>query len=372
VSAASGPAPYRSALIGCGSVGSYFMDELIGHTGRQVLPVGHAEVLRDHPRSDLVAGSDPDRHRVEAFGKRWGVKATYVDHIEMLEREHPDIVSIASPPDLHPQHVIDCAERGVSAILCEKPMAPTLREADAMIDACRRAGVRLAVNHTLRGDPYYLQTRRLIQEGALGDILSVTMSWSGRLFLSGTHYFDLVNFILDDQPTDWLVGHVEEPDARQPAVATQRGIDLGGSAYVVYANGVRAFFNGRDGTSWRRLDVIGRDGAIFIDGQDAQLWRVDPASKFRDLVRHPFPQMMRYTAPMILLLDDLMAAIETGAEPISSGRTARQAVAQVLAVHASSNHDNSKVRFPYEDMQARVPYRWYAPEGTVAYDAARP
>jgi predicted dehydrogenase len=360
---------YRAALIGCGSVGSFFMDELRGHTGRQILPVGHAETLRGHPRTTLVAGADPDPDRLAAFGRRWEVQATYQDHIAMLEHERPDIVSIASPPDLHPQQVIDCAERGVAAIFCEKPMAPTLREADAMLDACNRHGVRLSINHTLRGDPYYHQARGLIADGVIGQVLSVTMSWAGRLFLTGTHHFDLVNYLLGDEPTAWLVGHIEQPDHRQPAVATQRGIDFGGTAYLVYRNGVRAFFNGRDGTSWRRLDVIGREGAIWIDGQDAQLYRVDPGSRFRDLLRHPYPQMMRYTAPMTYLLDDLIASIETGIEPISSGHTARNAVAQVIATHVSSADDNRKVVFPLEDLDARAPYRWFGDAGTAAYDA---
>jgi predicted dehydrogenase len=359
----------RAALIGCGSVGSYFMDELAGHSGRQALPIGHAEVLRTHPRTDLVAGADPDPDRLAAFGGRWEVDELYLDHREMLERVRPEFVSIASPPDLHPGHVLDCVDAGVRIILCEKPVAPTLREADAMIDACDRAGVVLGVNHTLRGDPYYLQARRLITEGAIGDVLTISTSWAGRLFLTGTHHFDLVNFLLGDGPTDWLVGHAERPEDRHGAVATQRGIDLGGTSYVVFGNGSRAFLNGRDGTAWRRTEVIGRDGAIVIDNQDAQLWRVDPSSRFRDPLRHPFPQLMHHTSAMLRFVDDLIAAQASAATPLSSGRTARHALAQVLATHASSMDDNRKVIFPFDDLDARAPYRWFTGDAAAAYDA---
>ena len=162
---------YRAALIGCGSMGSYYMDELEGQKSRQILPIGHAEILKTHPRTELVAGADADTVRLADFSRRWEAERTYTDHVEMLERERPDIVCIASPPPLHPRHVIDCAERGVKGIFCEKPIAPTLREADAMLSACEKHGTRLSINHTLRGDPYHIQARSLIQAGEIGDLL---------------------------------------------------------------------------------------------------------------------------------------------------------------------------------------------------------
>ena len=210
------------------------------------------------------------------------------------------------------------------------------------------------INHTLRGDPYYHQARRLIAEGMIGQVLSVTMSWAGRLFLTGTHHFDLVNYLLGDEPTAWLVGHIEQPDHRQPAVATPTRHRLRRDRLSGLSQRGLSVLQRRDGTSWRRLDVIGREGAIWIDGQDAQLYRVDPKSRFRDLLRHPYPQMMRYTAPMTYLLDDLMASIETGIEPLSSGHTARNAVAQVIATHISSADGNRKVDFPVKDLDARA------------------
>jgi UDP-N-acetyl-2-amino-2-deoxyglucuronate dehydrogenase len=176
---------YRAALIGCGSMGSYYMDELVGLKSRTILPVGHAEVLKTGRRTELVAGADPDAQRREEFGRRWGVAPIYADHVELLERERPEIVSIASPPDLHARHVIDCAHAGVKGIFCEKPLAPTLKEADELLAACSAHGVKLAVNHTRRGDPWVRRARELIAAGELGDVLTVTMTWAGRLFLTG-------------------------------------------------------------------------------------------------------------------------------------------------------------------------------------------
>ncbi len=360
---------YRAALIGCGSMGSFYMDELVGHTGRTILPVGHAEVLKTNPRTELIAGADPDKNRLEDFSRRWSVDRLYTDHREMLERERPEIVSIASPPPFHPQHVIDCAERGVKGIFGEKPLAPTLREADAMLRACEANGVKLCINHTLRGDPFHHQAYRLIQAGAIGDILTITISWAGRLFLTGTHRFDLVNYFVGENPTAWLIGHAEEPTSHQTVVPTQRGLDVGGTAYVVYQNRVRAFFNGRDGLPIGRIEICGAKGVIMVDSQEAQLWERSENSKFRGLARFPFPQMMRYTAPMVFLLEDLIEAMESGREPMSNGRMARHALEQILATHDSAQHGNCKVTFPFEKLDMSPPYRWFREDGHAIYEA---
>ena len=364
---------YRAALIGCGSMGSFYVDELAGYTGRTILPIGHAEILQTHPRTELVAGADPDRPRLEAFGSRWNVDKLYADHRAMLEQERPEIVSIASPPPLHPQHVIDCAEHGVKGIFCEKPLAPSLREADAMLAACKANGVQLCINHTLRGDPFHQAARRLINDGAIGNLLTITITWAGRLFLTGTHRFDLVNYFVNENPTAWLVGHAEEPTSHQTVIPTQRGVDIGGTAYVVYQNGVRAFLNGRDGLATNRLEITGTDGMILIDTQEAQFWQTSLNANFGGLTRYPFPQTMRYTPAMVYLLEDLIQAMESGREPMSNGHTARHALAQILATHDSSLHDNCKVVFPFEKLEMTPPYRWFNADGQSideAHDAS--
>lgn len=366
-------AVYKAALIGCGSMGSYYMDELVGLTTRTILPVGHAEVLKTNSRTRLVAGADPDRGRLEDFGRRWEVPGLYQDYREMLARERPDIVSIASPPELHPEHVLACAEFGVKGVFCEKPLAPSLREADAMLDACAATGMKLAINHTRRGEPHNHRARELILRGEIGEIRSIVVTWAGRLFLTGTHAFDLVNYFASDAPTAWLIGHTEDPNAEMAVVPTQRGVDVGGTAYVVYENGIRAFVNGRDGQAGGfRIDLYGTKGVLNIDGHDSQLWKENAHSRFRELLKYPFPQMMRYTAPMVFLLEDLMDAVETDKEPMSSGRHARHALAQILATHYSSSHDSAKVRFPFEELDMRPPFRWAGSDGGAIYRVTNP
>lgn len=360
---------YTAALIGCGSMGSYCMDELQDATGRILLPFGHAEILKTHPRTRLVAGADPDRGRLEDFGKRWEVTALYSDHRKMLEAERPEIVAIASPPDFHASQVVDCARNGVKGIFCEKPFTTTLALADRMIASCRDSGTRLAVNHTRRGDPLILRSRRLLDEGGIGEVLSIVATWPGRLFLSGTHWFDLVNYLAGDAPPAWVVGHSEDPEISMVAIPTQRGRDLGGTLYAVYPNGIRAFFNGRDSHTGYRVEVNGTEGVLNIEPNGVRLWKINSGSVFRELLEHPFPQMMHHTAPMVYLLEDLLEAVETGRAPLSNGITARNALELILATHDSSRRGNVKIQLPLQDRETRPPFHWQNPDGSAFYGA---
>ena len=138
---------YRAAIIGLGRMGSTF-DEEAGPYCRWRPPHAHAACYRAVAATRLVAGSDPHPGQRDAFAQKWGVDPShlYADHREMLERERPDIVSIctsARPRARILQDVL-AAGQSVRAIWAEKPISISLAEADAMIDACRRAGVRRA------------------------------------------------------------------------------------------------------------------------------------------------------------------------------------------------------------------------------------
>ncbi len=78
---------------------------------------------------------------------------------------------------------------------------------------------------------------------------------------------------------------------------------------------------------------------------------------------------MRYTAPMIYLLGDLIEAMEAGREPLSAGRTARHALELILTTHYSSRHDNAKVHFPLEELEMSAPFDWFGEGGRTLYYA---
>src|SRR5579883_2961795 len=123
--------------------------------------------LRD--RVALVAAADVDEAAARAAAAPWGADA-YTNGHALLARPDIDMVLIATPEAWHREWTEAAAGRHV---LCEKPMATTAADADAMIDACRRAGVHLMIAHSRRFMMRYMQMRRAVDRGEVGAVLLV-------------------------------------------------------------------------------------------------------------------------------------------------------------------------------------------------------
>ena len=141
---------YRAAIIGLGYIGG--ADQVSGDALGQFvkeLDGTHLEALSKHPRVDLVAGSSRDEGRRQRFADRTGAR-TYADWHELLTNEQLDIVSVATYAPQHAEITVACAEHGVRAIYCEKPIATCLTAAERMVQACHAAGSPLRSH---RDDP---------------------------------------------------------------------------------------------------------------------------------------------------------------------------------------------------------------------------
>ncbi len=119
---------------------------------------------------ELVAVADVDLARARALAGEYGARA-YADFHDMLLRETLDAVIVATPESAHRESVVLAAERGCD-VFVEKPLASTLEDADAMIEACDRHAVRLMVGYVLRFEPCYAKVREAVVRGAIGQFLS--------------------------------------------------------------------------------------------------------------------------------------------------------------------------------------------------------
>ena len=91
-------------------------------------------------------------------------------------------------------------------IFCEKPIATTLEDADAIVSAVRAAGVAMNVNYTRRWFPEFVEARRIIRSGEIGRLSQIVIEMGGprsMLFRNHTHSLDLVNFLADSEPV-WV------------------------------------------------------------------------------------------------------------------------------------------------------------------------
>jgi len=148
-------------IIGCGNVSK----------------VSHIRWYEKNLHVNSIFISDPLEEQLKECQERWRIERAYTSTEEMLKREELDVISVCSHIQWHCEHTIAAAESGVKAILCEKPMAPTLEECDEMIDVCKRNGVKLQIGFMKRFNPGHQNIKRLISEGEIGKVYLAWAYW---------------------------------------------------------------------------------------------------------------------------------------------------------------------------------------------------
>lgn len=149
------------------------MDQVgVGIIGAGFVAGLHAEALARVASAQLVGVASPTAGRAAEFAQRHHVPKAYTDYRALLERPDIQMVTLALPNDLHLQATLDAAAAG-KHVVCEKPLALNLAEADRMIAACRDAGVKLMYAEELLFAPKYVRAKQLADEGALGRVYLV-------------------------------------------------------------------------------------------------------------------------------------------------------------------------------------------------------
>ncbi len=143
----------------------------VGLVGSGFISTIHAESLKRVPQAELFAVASPTGKRAEEFASKHVVRHAFRDVDKLLESE-VDLVVLGCPNDLHCEFTEKAARAG-KHVVCEKPLATSLEEADRMIAACRKAGVRLMYAEELLFTPKYVRVKRLVDEGAIGRIYMV-------------------------------------------------------------------------------------------------------------------------------------------------------------------------------------------------------
>src|SRR5579859_4261924 len=152
------------------------------------------------PEVQLVAIADTSEAARREFGEAFGVPEDkqYADYDQMLDTEQLDIVSVCSWHGQHAPMTTAAAARRPKAILCEKPMATSLGDADEMITAARRNKVKLAIGHMRRFYSGWEAARQLVADGAIGRPLRVWSQIRDGLLNWGTHTIDGMRFVIGD------------------------------------------------------------------------------------------------------------------------------------------------------------------------------
>jgi len=148
-------------VIGCGGIARH----------------AHLPNIARNPRARLVAVCDIDLDRAQAFAQEFGDgrTAAYQDFHDLLANPDVDMVCVTTWAAAHAEPVIAAAKAG-KHILCEKPIAISLADADAMVAAAKEAGVKFSMGYQPRFGTLWPRVKQIIDEGLLGEIMGVTIA----------------------------------------------------------------------------------------------------------------------------------------------------------------------------------------------------
>lgn len=339
----------KISLIGCGRISSKHIEA----------------VLANKERLRLIACCDPIIERAQKRAQEYctspgGVDIkVYSDYREMLVKERPDICAIATESGYHPRIAIDCLEAG-SHVICEKPMALSTRDADAMISTARRNNKRLAVCFQNRFNAPVQRARAAFEAGRFGKMLHGMIQvrwnrdesyykqapWRGTWALDGgtlmnqcTHGIDLLQ---------WMMGE----DAVRVQAVTRRFLrpieaEDFGAAIVEFASGAVGIIEGSavvyPKNLCETLSLFGEKGTVIIGGlavNKVKTWRFADANTVGDTEDKVLDPNAKdpptvYGFGHIALYSDFLDALEQNREPLVNGEAGKKALEIILAIYQS-------------------------------------
>jgi len=340
---------YKGAIIGLGFIGG--ADQVSGEAlGQRVedLDGTHLFAMLNHPQVELVAGSSRDEGRRDRFAARTSARV-YADWREMLDRESPDIVSIATYAPQHAEMTVACAQRGVRAIYCEKPIATKLPDAERMLAACRCSGSLLAINHNRRFQPNFRRLRDFVATGGLGELTSASIAWgSGRLGNVGTHLFNAAAMLIGRrvEAVSAALDASRRPDCRVAAFQ-----DPGGWGMLRYEGGLMGVFDAGDYSRAPAAIVLNATlGRAIVGAGGVRLEFWDGRSEVWPNPSGPETSMDRAIAEIVAWLD---GAAEFADPAVNSLHT----LETIVACHASHRRNSAWTQLPLASADREIEVR---------------
>jgi predicted dehydrogenase len=336
---------YTAALVGLSGIaadpGEPTSDPVLGGA----VPNSHTSAMAAIPMLRVVAACDvslPARDRfVERWSPTWPDLKVYADYREMLERERPEVLSVATPDDVHVEPVLAAIASGTRMIFCEKPLATSLDAADRVVEAAQRSGTTISVNYSRRWIPDFVEARRLVRSGAIGRLSQIVIETGGpraMLFRKHTHELDSLDYYAGS-PADWVIADLEAGfedygTAYRGDGGREPGTEPGGNYYVAFENGVRGYVTGmKSSVDEVRIDLIGSDGRVTVDMEGLRLVivsRPQPGAPREVRVQRVVAGWT--TMGIEAALRDLIESHEQGRSSSSPPESARHTVALTEAI----------------------------------------
>jgi len=303
---------------------------------------GYAGCIAANPHAELVVIADDNAERGQAAAERYG--APWVaDYREAVQRDDVDAVIICSENARHKEMTIAAAEAGKD-VLCEKPIATTVEDAQAMIAACAEHGVKLQIAFPVRFNAATVALRDTVKAGQIGEPLIIAArnpgtcphDWFVQPELSGggavidhtVHVADVLRWMFDAEITEVYA----EIDTR----IYDFDVDDTGLLMLRLSNGIPVSLD----TSWSRpannpiwggvmIDVIGETGVLSLDAYRNNI----------ELIETQGPTNARIPAEVTgdpEMVAAFIEAVRTDTEPPVTGVDGLRAMEVALAAYESA------------------------------------
>ena len=285
---------------------------------------------------------------------------TYSDANRMLADMCPDTIIVATNGPSHCALVLAAVAAGAQNILCEKPIACSIAEAEEMIRAAHERGCALAVNHSRRHVPAYAWLARRLQSGEWGQLRSILSSWPGvGLGCNATHMIDLWSF-LGGETLNTVFGWVDPirgPNPRGPEYQ-----DPGGMVVATSALGTRYVHEQiEDGagprtltieTTCAQIRVDERIGSIEVLARDASV-RPGPGRPPKyDVV--PLPTEASLNLDIVHLSAEILRELVEEREITCTAEHGLRSLEVIVGAHLSDRHGHGPVVLPITDADAKA------------------
>jgi UDP-N-acetyl-2-amino-2-deoxyglucuronate dehydrogenase len=327
------------AILGCGRIAKRHA-ELLG--------TGQIKGAR------LMAVCDIQKDRADLFGAKYDV-ASFQSIDEMLARKDIDVVSILTPSGMHAEHAITVAQARKHVVV-EKPMALTLSDANAMIDACDANGVRLFVVKQNRFNVPVVKAREALEAGRFGQLVLGTVrvrwcrdqsyydhdSWRGTWAQDGgvlsnqaSHHVDMLS---------WFMGDVESVHARGITALAKIEAEDTAVATIKFRNGALGIVEATSATRPKdmegSLSVLGSGGSVEIAGfsvNKIRTWQfTEPSASDSDMMeKYSVNPPNVYGFGHQAYYEHVVDCFANGTLPLVDGHQGRQSLELIMALYES-------------------------------------
>lgn len=333
----------KAGVAGCGSIAVY----------------RHIPEYLANPDAKLIGVFDIVYDRAEAVARQYGVKA-FRSYEEMLEDPEIEAVSICTANQFHAEMAIAALKAGKN-VLCEKPMATSVEDAQKMIQAAKEAGRTLMVGHNQRLNPIHIRAKQLLNSGVIGKPLTFRTffmhkgpeTWSadkgrntwffnkkaafmGAMCDLGIHKIDLLRWLLDDEfcEVTAMLGTVDKRDANGELI----GIDDNGMCILKTRGGVMGIL----GAGWTCYS--GEENGTVIYGQKGVM-RLNEDPEYTIVVERSDGEKICFKTGAMQtndnqtnsgVIDMFVSSLKNGVQPELSGEEGLAALATVIACAKSS------------------------------------